>query len=80
MKPFDRDLLVLMKTEFMTEQSIEQEVEKLHYIFLNLESPSLFSVCHELVDRNRITNNQEKLETIFYSKSLKPFRFIICKN
>lgn len=80
MKPFDRDLLVLLKTEFMTEKAIEQEVEKLHDIFRNFESPECFCISHELVNRNRITQKPSKLIRIFYQQNLKPFRFLICKN
>lgn len=80
MKPFDRDLLVLIKTDLMTEQAIEREVEKLHYIFLDLESADCFAVCHELVNRNYITDKLSRLRNVFYENELKPFCFLICKN
>lgn len=80
MKPFDRDLLVMLKTEFMTDHAIEQEFEKLHYLVRDLESPESFIECHELVTRNRITNNEAKLINIFYQEELKLFHFLICKN
>ncbi|HLF47565.1 MAG TPA: hypothetical protein VI548_14135 [Chitinophagaceae bacterium] len=80
MKPFDRDLLVLLKTEFMTDHAIEHEFEKLHYLVRNFESPEVFVSCHELVDRNRVTHKESKLINVFYQQELKPFRFLICKN
>jgi hypothetical protein len=80
MKPFDRDLLVLLKTEYMTDHAIEHEFEKLHYLVRNLESPEAFVLCHELVDRNRVTDKEAKLINIFYQQELKPFQFLICKN
>lgn len=80
MKPFDRDLLVLLKTEFMTDHAIEHEFEKLHYLVRNLESPEAFVLCHELVERNHVTCKEAKLINVFYQQDLKPFHFLICKN
>jgi hypothetical protein len=80
MKPFDRELLVLLKTEFMSGQAIEQEVEKLHNIFQCVESPESFCKSYELVDRNRITQKPSRLTVIFYQQKLKSFQFLICKN
>jgi hypothetical protein len=80
MKPFDRNLLVLLKTESMSEKAIEQEVEKLHNIFRAFESPEFFCAVHELVDRDRITQKTSKLIRIYYDQQLKPFRFLISKN
>lgn len=80
MKPFDRELLVLLKTEFMSGQAIEQEVEKLHTIFQCAESPESFCKSYELVDRNHITQRPSRLTVIFYRQKLKSFQFLICKN
>ena len=80
MKPFDRDLLVLIKTEFMTDHAIEKEFEKLHFIVHDIESPESFIACHELVDRNYISDKETKLINVFHQLELKPFQFLICKN
>ena len=80
MKIPNRDLLVLLKNEFMSQQAIEQEVECLNHLLLNAESTEQFCIAHELVDRNRITTRRKKLlEAIRYTE-LKPFRFLINKN
>jgi hypothetical protein len=80
MKMPNRDLLVLLKNEFMSQQAIDHEVECLNDILLIAESDEQFCVAHELVNRNRITSNRARiLKAIRYSE-LKPFRFLINKN
>ena len=80
MKAFDRDLLVLLKNEFMSRQAIEQEVEYLHEILLKTERSEEFCRAHELVHRNRITQKADKLLQAFRQSGLKPFWFFISKN
>ncbi len=81
MKPFpDRDLLVLLKNEFMSQQAIEQEVECLNTILLKTELPNEFCKAHELVRRNHITQKTHKLLAAYRKASLKPFWFLIGKN
>jgi hypothetical protein len=80
MKAFDRDLLVLLKNEFMSQQAIEQEVEYLHEILLKTEGDEEFCRANELVHRNHITQNPHKLLKAFRQASLKPFWFFISKN
>lgn len=75
-----RNLLVLLKNEFMSEQAIEQEVECLNSLLLETESKEAFCIAHELVDRNYITRKKRKIlkETRYYY--LRPFRFLINRN
>ncbi len=80
MKNSNRNLLVLLKNEFMSEQAIEQEVECLNEILLEKESPEQFCIVHELVDRNRISSKPKKILQAVRSLELKPFRFLINKN
>ena len=80
MKNHDRDLLVLLKNEFMTEQAIEHEVEYLNEILPETESPRQFCIAHELVDRNYITSKPGKIFKAIRYTELKPFRFLINKN
>jgi hypothetical protein len=80
MKAFDRDLLVLLKNEFMSQQAIEQEVEYLHAILLKAEQSEEFCRAHELIHRNCITQKKHKLLQAFRQPALKPFWFFIGRN
>ena len=75
-----RDLLVLLKNEFMTEQSIEREVDSLNEILHKTESPETFCAAHELVIRNHITRQPVKILNAIRQSELKAFRFLINKN
>lgn len=80
MKMPNRDLLVLLKSEFMSQQAIEQEVECLNDMLRSTESDDQFCIAHELVDRNRITSNPKKILRAIRFTELKQFRFLINKN
>jgi len=80
MKTSDRDLLVLLKNEFMSQQAIEQEVKYLNEILLKTEGIEAFCKAHELVHRNHITQKTHKLLQAFYRNQLNPFWFFISKN
>jgi hypothetical protein len=80
MKMPTRDLLVLLKNEFMSQRALDHEVECLNDILRTAESDQQFCIAHELVNRNRITAKPRKiLKAIRYSE-LKAFRFLINKN
>lgn len=80
MKNPNRDLLVLLKTQFMSQQEIKQEVECLNGLLVIAESDEHFCAAHEVVLRNYITSKKKKiLKAIRYSE-LKPFCFLINKN
>jgi hypothetical protein len=76
----NRDLLVLLKNEFMSQQAIDHEVECLNDILLIAESDEHFCVAHELVNRNRITSKPSRILKAIRFSELKPFRFLINKN
>lgn len=76
----DRDLLVLIKNEFMSQQAIELEVERLHNLLLQMELPHEFCKVHELVQRNHITQKTRRLMAAFRLPLLRPFWFLISKN
>ena len=52
MKTPDRDLLVLMKDEFVTEQFMAYELEKLNDLLYQYETLETFCVAHEVFDLN----------------------------
>ncbi len=76
----NRDILVLLKNELLTEQEVEHEVEALNILLKQVETDEAFCKAHELVNRNRITANPKKIlkESRFFL--MKPFRFLINKN
>jgi hypothetical protein len=80
MKTPTRDLLVLLKNEFMSQRAIDEQVECLNDILLRAESDEQFCVAHEMVDRNHITAKRRKILKAIRYTELKPFRFLINKN
>ncbi len=82
MKSPNRDLLVLLKDETMSEQAIEQEVEKLNNMLFNVETSDSFYTSHELLDLNKfkIIHDKKQLQQIAKEKSLKPFLFLCNLN
>jgi hypothetical protein len=80
MKMPTRDLLVLLKNEFMSQGALDHEVECLNDILRTAESDDQFCVAHELVDRNRITARPRKIMKAIRFSELKAFRFLINKN
>ena len=80
MKANDRDLLVLLKDEFMSPSAIEHEVEQLNAILLDTENPLQLCQAHELVHRNHITQKTKKILEALRYPELKPFWFLIGKN
>jgi hypothetical protein len=80
MKMPTRDLLVLLKNEFMSQRALDHEVECLNDILRTAESDDQFCIAHELVDRNRITARPKKIKKAIRYSELKPFRFLINKN
>ena len=75
-----RDLLVLLRQEYLSEHAILQEVEVLNKILHFSESRDQFCNAHELVDRNRIRSNPKRILNASRHEELKPFRFLINKN
>lgn len=80
MKMPNRDLLVLLKSEFMSQKAIEHEVECLNDMLRATECDDQFCKAHELVDRNRITCNPKRILKAIRYTELKQFRFLINKN
>jgi hypothetical protein len=76
----DRDLLVLIKNEFMSQRAIDHELEQLNNILRRTELPHQFCNTHELVQRNIITQKPHRLLIAFRSPLLKPFWFLISRN
>ena len=80
MKNPGRDLLVMLKHNYLNQQSIQEEVKILNVILHQAESPHQFCKAHELVDRNYITTSVSKILKTIRKVELRPFRFLINKN
>jgi hypothetical protein len=80
MKNYNRDLLLLYKTEVYSEDLLQHEVECLHQILLNVEGNDVFCMAHELVTRSKITDKAKAILKAVKHSTLKPFYFLINKN
>ena len=80
MKNYDRDLLVLYKSEVYNEDLLQHEVECLHRILLSVERNDIFCSVHELATRNRITSKSKLILKAVSHFKLKPFQFLINRN
>lgn len=80
MKGFSKNLLVVFKNGFMTEQAFEQEVEIITRILHITESSDQFCKVTELVDRNSISSKKSKILKEAKHFRLRPFRFLLNKN
>ena len=76
MKNPGRDLLVLLKQDFLN----KRELESLNEILQITESSYQFCKAHEFVDRNYITSKSSTILKAIRFVELKPFRFLINKN
>ena len=82
MKTSNRDLLVLVKDEQMSEQSMEQELEQLNELLFHFETIDSFCTAHEVFDVNKhkTLHKRDSMQKIIREKELKPFVFICNKN
>jgi hypothetical protein len=71
-----KNILVLVKHEFMQ----DKQLECLHDLLQSLETPEHFCNCHEMIDRDRIHSQPEKMLKESRHFFLRAFRFLINKN
>jgi hypothetical protein len=82
MKATNRDLLVLVKNEYTSDQFMEQEVELLNDLLFHYETMNNFCRSHEVFDlnRNKILRKHQQIHQIARQTELKPFQFLCNKN
>ena len=80
MKNYNRDLLLLYKTEVYSEDLLQHEVECLHQILLSVENNEVFCKSHELATRSQITAKPKSIIKAIRHTYLKPFHFLVNKN
>ena len=78
MKSPNRDLLVLLKDDSMSEKAIEEEVERLNALLFTVEKGDHSWSAYELIDLNKfkITHEKKSLIMALRQKELKPFLFL----
>lgn len=80
MKNYNRDLLLLYRTDDYNEDLLQHEVECLHQLLRGVENNDCFCQAHELVKRSKITSRHSAILDAASHPSLKPFYFLINKN
>lgn len=80
MKLPKRDLLVLLRTESMSESAIEAHVEQLGEVLRSVENADAFCAANELVKRNRITRKRLHILSAARYATMQPFYFLLNKN
>lgn len=75
-----RDLLVLLRTDTMSQHAIEAHVERLSAIVRSVENSDSFCNATELVRRNSITRRKWQIRRAARFSTLKPFHFFLNKN
>lgn len=82
MKTPDRDLLVLVKDEYMNEKFMENELEQLNKLLFHYETIEKFCAVHEVFDLNKykIITKPNQIQQLVRQRELKPFQFICNKN
>lgn len=78
MKSPNRDLLVLVKNESMTEKAIEMEVARLNKLLYTVESHEHICASSEVIDLNRYRTSRscQTILGLIREKSMKPFVFL----
>lgn len=71
-----------MKDEFVTEQFMAYELEKLNDLLYRYETLENFCVAHEVFDLNnyKILSGSRYIQRIVRQQELKPFQFLCNKN
>ena len=82
MKTPERDLLVLVRDEYMNEKFMEKELEQLNEMLFHYETIEKFCAVHEIFDLNKykIITKASPMQQIIRQKELKPFQFVSNKN
>lgn len=82
MKTGNRDLLVLMKRDSISDAAMEHEVSLLNNLLYSVESIHSFCIANEVIDVNKykIIQKPHLIQQAIREKSHKPFVFVCNKN
>ena len=79
MSKYRRDIILVIKDDAVY-PPIDTQVECLNYVIAFVDNKEGFCRAHELVNRNCITSNKNKILAAVQKERLKPFRFLLNKN
>ncbi len=80
MNNYNRDLLLMYRTEVFSDDLLQHEVECLHNILRMVECNEIFCRAHELVTKFSITSKPKAIVNAIGNIKLKPFYFLLNKN
>lgn len=82
MKNSNRDLLVLIKDDTLSEQAIERQVKWLNDMLIEVERSEQCYQAYEIIDINnsKRSRNAFKIRTMIRAKDEKPFLFLTSLN
>lgn len=82
MKRPNRDLLVLVKDDHLTEKAMENELEQLNQLLMFFETMDNICMAHEVFDMNqyKIIRNPKLIRKVVSQEEIKPFVFLCNKN
>lgn len=82
MKNSNRDLLVLIKDDTLSDKAIENEVEQLNNLLMSVESSEKYYNSYSIMDMNnhKISRNSFKIRALLREKEEKPFIFLTALN
>ncbi|MFC4233050.1 hypothetical protein ACFOW1_14205 [Parasediminibacterium paludis] len=82
MKTGNRDLIVLMKYDSVSEAAMEHEITLLNNLLYSVESIHSFCIANEVIDVNKykIIKKPHLIQQAIRDKSHKPFVFVCNKN
>jgi hypothetical protein len=82
MKGNARDLLILTKSYYFSEEALEREASNLEKLLQHAESLEQFCIANEIIDINthKIITSPSNIRKALIKKRNKPFVFNNCKN
>ncbi|GAB3007710.1 hypothetical protein GCM10027051_04680 [Niabella terrae] len=80
MNRYRRDIILVINDASVAQDDIDMHLEYLHEVIAQVDNTDGFCQAHELVNRNRITANRQKILQAVSKEQLKPFRFLLNKN
>ncbi len=75
-----RDIYLITKNKIPAVEIMEHEMFCLNRLLMSVESPDVFCISHEYVNRNYISQNKKQILKASCQPQLNAFCFLINKN